>query len=59
MEFGTRPWRAPWAIPIPTRLARVDWKKGYGCGICRNVCARDAITLADRSAVPEAASLWL
>jgi NAD-dependent dihydropyrimidine dehydrogenase PreA subunit len=39
--------------------ARVDWKKCYGCGICRNACARGAIGLADRSSVPEAASLWL
>ncbi len=31
----------------------------YGCGICRSACARGAITLADRAAVPEAASLWL
>jgi Pyruvate/2-oxoacid:ferredoxin oxidoreductase delta subunit len=39
--------------------ARVDLKKCYGCGICRNSCARGAIALADRAAVPVAASLWL
>ncbi|NTU51873.1 MAG: 4Fe-4S binding protein, partial [Candidatus Aminicenantes bacterium] len=39
--------------------ARVDWKKCYGCGICRNACVKGAISLADRAAVPEAASLWL
>jgi Pyruvate/2-oxoacid:ferredoxin oxidoreductase delta subunit len=36
-----------------------EGKKWYGCGICRNTCPRDAIMLDDRSAVPEAASLWL
>jgi Pyruvate/2-oxoacid:ferredoxin oxidoreductase delta subunit len=39
--------------------ARVDLKKCYGCGVCRNACARGAIALADREAVPVAASLWL
>jgi Pyruvate/2-oxoacid:ferredoxin oxidoreductase delta subunit len=39
--------------------ARVDLKKCYGCGVCRNACARGAIALADRAAVPVAASLWL
>ncbi len=39
--------------------ARIDLKKCYGCGVCRNACARGAIALADREAVPVAASLWL
>jgi len=39
--------------------ARVDRSKCYGCGICRATCVKSAITLVDRSAVPEAASLWL
>lgn len=37
----------------------VDPLKCYGCGICRNACVKAAITLADRSDVPEAAGLWL
>ena len=39
--------------------AGVDPKKCYGCGICRNACVKGAISLVDRAAVPEAASLWL
>ena len=39
--------------------ARLDPKKCYGCGICRPVCVKGAISLVDRAAVPEAASLWL
>jgi ferredoxin len=39
--------------------ARIDPKKCYGCGICRPVCVKGAISLVDRAAVPEAASLWL
>ena len=30
----------------------------YGCGICRAVCANNAISLLDRSAVPVAAHAW-
>ena len=39
--------------------AEVDTSKCYGCGICRSACPNGAITLVDRAAVPEAASLWL
>lgn len=39
--------------------AEVDTLKCYGCGVCRSACARDAIALTDRAAVPAAASLWL
>jgi len=39
--------------------AVIDGRRCYGCGICRSVCARDAISLRDRAAVPEAAGLWL
>ncbi len=30
----------------------------YGCGVCRSVCHKDAISLVDRAAVPAAAGLW-
>ncbi len=30
----------------------------YGCGICRPVCSEDAITLQDRTAIPDTADLW-
>jgi len=39
--------------------AEVAIRKCYGCGICRSACARSAIEIVDRSAVPEAAGLWL
>ncbi len=36
----------------------VDRQYCYGCGVCRAACSQDAITLADRATVPEAARLW-
>jgi len=39
--------------------AEIDAVKCYGCGICRSACVKDAITLVDRAAVPEAAGFWL
>ena len=30
----------------------------YGCGVCRALCPRDAITLLDRNAVPALANEW-
>ena len=30
----------------------------YGCGVCRAVCPRDAITLRDKSAIPVLAEDW-
>lgn len=30
----------------------------YGCGVCRVECARDAITLQDRNAIPALANAW-
>jgi Pyruvate/2-oxoacid:ferredoxin oxidoreductase delta subunit len=30
----------------------------YGCGVCRAVCTRDAITLRDRNAVPALRNEW-
>jgi ferredoxin len=36
----------------------IDPRRCYGCGICRASCAKDAITLNDRAAVPQAATIW-
>jgi ferredoxin len=36
----------------------IDPRRCYGCGICRTGCAKDAITLHERAAVPAAANLW-
>ncbi len=30
----------------------------YGCGVCRAVCSKDAISLVDRTSVPAAANRW-
>jgi len=30
----------------------------YGCGVCRAICPRDAITLKDRNAIPVLAKEW-
>lgn len=36
----------------------IDPRRCYGCGVCRSLCAKDAISLADRSAAPPAQGLW-
>lgn len=46
----------PW---MKKAKAAVDPRRCYGCGICRSACARGAIALGDRAAVPEAANVWL
>jgi ferredoxin len=40
------------------KKAEIDPKRCYGCGVCRAVCARGAISLADRRSVAEARDLW-
>ncbi|NIN95711.1 MAG: hypothetical protein GTO49_12175, partial [Anaerolineae bacterium] len=30
----------------------------YGCGVCRALCPKDAITLPDRNAIPALANEW-
>ena len=36
----------------------VNQRRCYGCGVCRAVCSRDAITLHDRNAIPVLADEW-
>jgi len=36
----------------------IDQFQCYGCGVCRAVCSRDAITLRDRNAIPMLAKDW-
>jgi len=36
----------------------IDPRRCYGCGICRSLCTKDAIVLAERSAVPLAQGVW-
>ena len=38
--------------------AVVDQHWCYGCGVCRASCKKDAISLADRGAIPAVANLW-
>ncbi len=37
----------------------IDPFRCFGCGLCRAVCPKDAITLISRQDSPEAADLWL
>ena len=36
----------------------IDFRRCYGCGICRSACPSDAIVLKERAVVPTAAKLW-
>lgn len=36
----------------------IDPSACYGCGVCRAVCKKDAISLAPRESVPDAAGVW-
>lgn len=36
----------------------IDQFECYGCGVCRAVCTRDAISLKDRNAIPALAKEW-
>jgi len=36
----------------------IDQFQCYGCGVCRALCNRDAITLRDRNAIPVLAEEW-
>ena len=36
----------------------IDQFQCYGCGVCRALCNRDAITLKDRNAIPVLAEEW-
>ena len=36
----------------------IDPTACYGCGVCRAVCKKDAITLLPRESVKEAAGVW-
>lgn len=40
------------------KKVQLDLRRCYGCGVCRATCAKDAITLYDRSAIPIAATIW-
>ncbi len=37
----------------------IDPTKCFGCGVCRAVCSKDAISLIAREKSPEAANIWL
>lgn len=37
----------------------IDPSRCFGCGVCRAVCKKDAISLIPRESQPEAAGLWL
>ncbi len=36
----------------------VNQQQCYGCGVCRALCPKDAITLRDRNAIPALANEW-
>jgi len=43
---------------VSNKKAVIDQRQCYGCGICRSVCAKDAIHLEARRNVPATAKLW-
>ena len=43
---------------VNTRKALVDPLACFGCGLCRSVCAADAITLSDRNLNPRLKDMW-
>jgi Pyruvate/2-oxoacid:ferredoxin oxidoreductase delta subunit len=47
------------AYSAGTKTAFIDQRYCYGCGICRSVCAKEAISLRERAQVPAASRLWL
>jgi Pyruvate/2-oxoacid:ferredoxin oxidoreductase delta subunit len=38
--------------------AFIDPRRCFGCGICRSVCSKDAISLDERSKVSLASKIW-
>ena len=40
------------------RRVALDATKCWGCGICRSACTSNALSLAERRSVPEAAAIW-
>jgi len=36
----------------------IDLKRCYGCGVCREGCIKDAISLKERKSIPAIAHLW-
>lgn len=45
-------------IDVITNKIEIDARRCYGCGICRAVCGKSALSLQERRLVPEAANLW-
>jgi ferredoxin len=41
-----------------TKKIEIDPRRCYGCGVCRAVCTKKAISLLDRGLVSVAANLW-
>lgn len=37
---------------------RVNSMKCYGCGVCRNACKKEAVTLIEREKLPELGGVW-
>jgi len=40
------------------KKTEIDARRCYGCGVCRAACAKNAISLLDRTSVAVAANLW-
>jgi ferredoxin len=43
---------------VANKKIHIDQRRCYGCGVCRASCAKNAISLLDRSSVPAVAHLW-
>lgn len=43
---------------VSSHKCYVNPRKCYGCGVCRSACKKEAVTILDKSQLPELAGVW-